>query len=404
MKKVLTILFVLSLFSLTVNSQLLKKVADKIKKATENKTTNNSPGNTNGNTNDNSANNTNQTNGNTTVRDTVLPNNKTAENPVIKVYQNYDFVPGDKILFADNFVDDQDGEFPAEWKLEKGQAVLNKINGEPAIFLTQGNYVRVSPRMKTPTYLTDPFTVELDYYLSNSYDHGVVVLFQYLKDGTKKEASVGFGNYGQVSTYDFSNDLNAQYPDQDAAGNDFFNKWHHIAIIYKNNQFKYYVDQFRVLVMPDAGILPLSLQFGGIASNDHPIIFKNVRIASGGQMNMIGKKFTESKIVTHGINFDIDKGTIKPESMGTLNMIVHVMKDNPEIKFEVDGHTDNTGTAQHNLALSQQRADAVKDQLVKMGVAASRLTTKGFGNTKPISDNNSPEGKANNRRVEFVKM
>src|SRR4029079_12109552 len=128
------------------------------------------------------------------------------------------------------------------------------------------------------------------------------------------------------------------------------------------------------------------------------------RLASGGNMNMIGKKFTESKIVTHGINFDIDKATIKPESMGTLNMIVQVMKDNPDLKFEVDGHTDNSGAAQHNLSLSQQRAAAVKEQLVKMGIDASRLTTKGFGDSKPISDNTSLEVKANNRRVEFVKL
>ena len=120
-------------------------------------------------------------------------------------------------------------------------------------------------------------------------------------------------------------------------------------------------------------------------------------------MNLIGKKFTDSKIVTHGINFDVDKATIKPESMGTLNMIVQVLKDNPDVKFEVDGHTDNTGAAAHNLQLSQQRADAVKTQLVSMGVDASRLTTKGFGDTKPITDNNTLEGRANNRRVEFVK-
>src|SRR6476620_4115843 len=104
-------------------------------------------------------------------------------------------------------------------------------------------------------------------------------------------------------------------------------------------------------------------------------------------MNMIGKKFTETKFVTHGINFDVDKATIKPESMGTLNMIVQILKDNPEIKFEIDGHTDNSGTPTHNLSLSQQRATAVKDQLVKLGVDAARLSTKGFGDTKPIGDN-----------------
>jgi outer membrane protein OmpA-like peptidoglycan-associated protein len=146
------------------------------------------------------------------------------------------------------------------------------------------------------------------------------------------------------------------------------------------------------------------VEVGGIGGMDHPIVFRNFRLAEGGNMNMIGQKFTDAKIVTHGINFDIDKSTIRPESMGTLNMIVKVMQGNPDIKFEVDGHTDNSGNAPHNLQLSQQRADAVRTQLIAMGIDGSRLTTKGWGDTKPISDNNTLEGKANNRRVEFVKM
>ena len=186
--------------------------------------------------------------------------------------------------------------------------------------------------------------------------------------------------------------------------NNFDNKWHHVAIAFKNHQLKVYIDQNRTLAVPDRKEDYQSVTCAGIGSEQSPIIFKNVRIASGGNMNMVGKKFTESKIVTHGINFDIDKALIRPESMGTLNMIVQVMKDNPDIKFEIDGHTDNSGSAPHNLALSQQRADAVKDQLVKMGIDAPRLSAKGFGDSKPISDNNSLEGKANNRRVEFVKM
>jgi OmpA-OmpF porin, OOP family len=130
----------------------------------------------------------------------------------------------------------------------------------------------------------------------------------------------------------------------------------------------------------------------------------NVRIASGGGMNLVGKKFTDAKIITHGINFDHDKATIKPESMGTLNMIVKVLNENPDLKFEVGGHTDGDGDADYNLNLSNQRAGAVKAQLIIMGVNASRLTAKGYGKTKPIADNTSDDGKANNRRVEFVKM
>jgi outer membrane protein OmpA-like peptidoglycan-associated protein len=163
------------------------------------------------------------------------------------------------------------------------------------------------------------------------------------------------------------------------------------------------VDQYRILTVPNLDAVPTAFGFEGVGIQDHPTVITNVRLASGGNMNMIGKKFTEAKIVTHGITFDIDKSDIKPESMGTLNMIVNVMKSNPDLKFEIDGHTDNTGQAAHNLTLSQQRAEAVKAQLVKMGISAGKLTTKGFGDTKPISDNDSPEGKANNRRVEFVR-
>lgn len=321
--------------------------------------------------------------------------------PTIQSYQNYDFVPGDTVLFADDFLDDQEGEFPAHWNLEKGQAVVNKINGEPAFFLTEGNYVRVDPLMKTKSYLTDPFTVEFDYYPTGG-SYGVIVFLHHDEKGYDQSAEIMYNNRGEVSSAYFPKDFSAPYPNEDDAT--YFNKWHHGALIYKNNQLKAYVDQHRIMVMPNVDLTLHSVGFGGIGSQENPIIFRNVRVAAGGNMNMLGKKFTESKIVTHGINFDVDKATIKPESMGTLNMIVNVMKNNPEVKFEIDGHTDNSGESAHNLTLSQQRADAVKDQLVKMGIDESRLTTKGFGDTKPISDNNSPEGKANNRRVEFVKM
>ena len=326
--------------------------------------------------------------------------------PSLKVYQNYDFVPGDKILFEDNFIDDQDGEFPAHWELIAGQAVANKIKGELALFLTEGNYVRVKPRMKTESYLTDPFTVEYDMY-SVPGAYGVITMLKFKnKDESESESSVGV-DPSEVSYVGRPNEVEVRFEktlSEGVGGENFYNKWHHVAIAYKNKQLKIYVDQNRILVVPDTKVNFERAEFAGIGETDHPLIFKNVRIAAGGDMNMIGKKFTESKIVTHGINFDIDKATIKPESMGTLNMIVQVLKDNPDIKFEVDGHTDNSGTAAHNLTLSQQRADAVKDQLVKMSIDASRLSAKGFGDSKPISDNTSLEGKANNRRVEFVKM
>jgi len=337
------------------------------------------------------------------TKDTAAAANQTgggANAPTsLKAYANYDFVPGEKVIFEDDFTTDQDGEFPAHWKLEKGQAIINKVKGEQAFFLTEGNYVQVAPRMKTDdNYLPENFTIEFDFYSTpGAYTPGL--LFSEPGDNGG-DRDIFFGK--EVSTGYFPNNLSASFPgDVD----NFDGRWHHAAMIKKGNQIKCYIDQYRVLVMPDCGDCKVTkLDVGGIGGQETPIVFKDFRIAEGGSMNIIGKKFTDAKIVTHGINFDVDKATIKPESMGTLNMIVQVLKDNPDVRFEIDGHTDNSGAAAHNLQLSQQRADAVKTQLVSMGVDASRLTTKGFGDTKPVADNNTFEGKANNRRVEFVKM
>ncbi len=315
----------------------------------------------------------------------------------LKVYSNYDFVPGEKILFEDNFSGEQDGEFPSKWDLEHGQALLNKVNGDLAFFIIEGNYAIVTPRLTESSYLTDPFTVELDYFIQREHPRGIHVFFMC---ADKRRVGIEFGERGQVSTSYFPREFSNNFPgEEDLAG-----KWHHAAIIFKNGQMKCYVDQYRVLILPNTQITPVSVKFGGIGGQDAPIIFKNIKIASGGSMNMTGKKFTDAKIVTHGINFDVGKSIIRPESMGTLNMVKQVMVDNPEIKFEIDGHTDSDGDPATNLKLSEDRANAVQAALIDLGVDASRLTTKGFGQTKPLSDNNSAEGKANNRRVEFIKQ
>jgi len=111
------------------------------------------------------------------------------------------------------------------------------------------------------------------------------------------------------------------------------------------------------------------------------------------------------KVVLHGINFDTGKATIKPESKPLLDEIGKLLNNNPELKLSIEGHTDNVGNKDANQKLSEARAASVKDYLVKnSGVNASRLSTKGFGDTKPVADNGTDAGKAQNRRVELVKI
>ncbi|MEO8146301.1 MAG: OmpA family protein [Bacteroidia bacterium] len=312
----------------------------------------------------------------------------------IKTYSNYDFVPGENILFEDNFLSDQDGEFASHWNLKSGQAVVNKVADKTAFVLIAGNYARVSPLIKVPNYLTDSFTVEFDFYVT-SY---APVLFLKAKD--KDNRAVNFGY--RVNTSYFPNELSENFPEGTDAS--FKKKWHHAALAYRSGQMKCYVDQYRVLVIPQCGFVPQEIGLGGIASKDNPVVFTNVRIASGGNMNMLGKILTDGKFITHAITFDVNKADIKPESMGFLNSLVKFLKENSNVKLEIDGHTDSDGDEASNMKLSQQRADAVKAQLVLMGIDASRLSSKGFGESKPIGDNTTPEAKANNRRVEFVKQ
>lgn len=315
----------------------------------------------------------------------------------LKSYSNYDFVPGEKILFEDDYKEAQDGEFPPRWNLYGGQGAVNTSGSDKYYICTEGatgNPNKLEPAMKVSKYLGSTFTIEFDFMFSGE-DETIAILF---KDNEGDEARHLLLNYdGNISAAYFANDLVGMYK---GAIQHFFNKWHHVAVAYKNHQMKVYLDADRQLVIPNTGFDPVSMMMG-LAEKAR---FKNFKLAEGGGMNMLGKILTDGKIVTHAIKFDVNKSTIKPESMGFLNELAKWMKENPTVKLEVDGHTDSDGDEASNMKLSQARAESVKAQLVSQGVQSSRLTTKGFGESKPMDNNSGPEGKANNRRVEFIKI
>jgi outer membrane protein OmpA-like peptidoglycan-associated protein len=107
-------------------------------------------------------------------------------------------------------------------------------------------------------------------------------------------------------------------------------------------------------------------------------------------------------VIKRQIQFEFDSATIKPKSYVILDWVAQVLKDNPQIELvEIQGHTDDRGTAEYNLELSQKRADAVREYLVSSGIDPDRLVAKGYGETKPLEPNVTAKGRARNRRVEF---
>jgi OOP family OmpA-OmpF porin len=109
----------------------------------------------------------------------------------------------------------------------------------------------------------------------------------------------------------------------------------------------------------------------------------------------------ERTIILDDVLFDFDKSTIKPEAAAILDRLVVFMNQNKDKKVNLSGHTDSIGTEAYNQKLSERRSNSVKSYLTKKGVDASRISAQGFGETKPIADNKTKEGRAKNRRVEI---
>jgi OOP family OmpA-OmpF porin len=103
----------------------------------------------------------------------------------------------------------------------------------------------------------------------------------------------------------------------------------------------------------------------------------------------------------HGPQFDFNKSALKPDGKKKVDVAVQTMKDEPSLKVSVEGHTDSIGSDAYNQKLSERRAQVVKDYMVSQGVSSSRITARGYGKTKPIADNKTAEGRAENRRVEI---
>lgn len=314
-------------------------------------------------------------------------------------YSKYDFVPGNEVIFEDDLKGEQIGEFPSKWDLIEGGAEIATVDGENVLALV--GYTYITPLFRNPAdkYLPDAFTLEYDLLIDeNEKEHFI----EFLDEAGDDVVSSSF--WTSSNTYNFSWNLHTNSERDGSETFDNSHGWHHCAISFNKRAMKIYMDDKRVANIPNIAVKLSTVRFFARGGSDNSMFhFKNIRIAKGA-VPLYDKLMTDGKIITYGITFDVGKSTIKPQSMGTINEIVAMMQKYPELKFSVEGHTDNTGSATANQTLSEARAKSVCSKLQEMGIATSRLSAKGHGLSKPIDSNDSTEGRAKNRRVEFVKM
>ncbi|MFH1700350.1 MAG: CsgG/HfaB family protein [Candidatus Zixiibacteriota bacterium] len=317
----------------------------------------------------------------------------------MNLYTKYDFVPGNKVIFYDDLSDEEEGEFPFRWNLERGVFEIARMGGEYWILCTDDGYI--TP--KTPTGpMPEMYTIEMEIY---SAGPKFTVPYYYLQwidaSGTK------------VGQFEFTSGTSTslQIQGKNLASKNLTERLskgtHTMRIMATERSIKCYIDQIRVANVPKVeGFSPVGFKIRMYPYKDegNHCMIKSYRFAEGGK-SMRDQLDETGKIVTHGILFDPDSHVIKAESFKTLKNIGQLLEEDPSLRLSIEGHTDSDGSEAHNSELSHNRSKAVVNYLIQnYGVDADRLEARGWGESRPIDTNDSPEGKANNRRVELVKL
>ncbi len=349
--------------------------------------------------------------------------NRGQDGSSFSTYNKFDFVPGDKILAFDDFKQDAIGDLPAKWN-STGGAEIVKVNG------SDFNWVQLtgSEAIFSPQYtakMPDNCTVDFDMIVtfnqeSNWYQRFYIEIISSAKLAAASEKAYMPSNTGvSFEVVPRSKEIKAvSYVKGETITESLgqysklnIRKPIHVSIMRQQQRVKIYFDEKKVYDLPQAlAIAPnYYMRFGTFVQDEGDsettkMYISNLRYAVG-KPDMRNKLLTEGKLVTRGILFDSGSAIIKPQSAGVLKEIAAVLNENPQLKVKIVGHTDSDGDNAKNLQLSEQRAMAIKTALVNdFKVNEDHMTAEGKGETQPSDVNTTTVGKANNRRVEFIKL
>jgi OmpA-OmpF porin, OOP family len=317
-------------------------------------------------------------------------------------FVSFDFVPGDRVLFYDDYSGDNVGDFPRRLEFEDGNAEVAEWEG--------ARWLRVSKSTKftiaLPEVLPQRFTIEFDFVTNHTASHSWPIMVNVSGAESNWESQGSYNptarwNYEKGGTY--VGKIEAEGP----AGADLQDKVNRARIMADGKYTKVYFNGVRVANAPNADLgRSNKVQFwvpGYDAKAVQATMIGPIRIAAGGK-KLYDALAEKGRVATQGIYFDTGSDGIRPESGPTLKEIGSMLKDHPELKLTIEGHTDNVGKAESNQTLSEKRAAAVRQYLIdNYQIDGARLEAKGLGQTKPAASNDTAEGRQQNRRVELVK-
>lgn len=320
-----------------------------------------------------------------------------------KIWDNYDFVPGSKVLFFTDFTDDRTGNFPRRLRFKGGAMDVVERDGVKVLRATSRSEFLIPVGARLP----ERFTLEIDVIAPASGKIDMVSFEGGRElDRGDHSANITWNPGGAFILGSGQNQANSPVAMPDAMQPELIDNVTHLRVLMDGAYFKMYVNDRRIYNIPELAFRRDSLiRVLTTGAEDGPVYFTSIRVAESDTDVLYDALAANGRWATQGILFETGRSDLRPESTPVLKEIAATLKDHADLKILIEGHTDDVGQPAANLTLSEARAAAVKSALVSQhGADATRIETRGFGDTMPAVPNTTPEGRAQNRRVEIVKQ